>query len=111
MSGSGTSEGSKATQFKKGQSGNPGGKAPIVTSDGKSITEIAREHTQDAINTLASICKTPTEPAAARVSAAQHLLDRGWGRPKQDIDLNAKVTHETWLQRLLGMEGEEASRD
>ena len=31
--------------------------------------------------------KDPKAPPAARISAAQVLLDRGWGRPTQAVDV------------------------
>jgi hypothetical protein len=39
--------------------------------------------------------KDPKAPAAARVSAAQALLDRGYGKPAQAIEVNAEpdLTH------------------
>jgi hypothetical protein len=40
-----------------------------------------RERTQDAVDTLAAIMKKPKNPAAARFSAAQAILDRGYGKP------------------------------
>jgi len=73
--------------FKKGQSGNPGGRPKAV----KAVEEVAREHTPLAMQTLAEICRNQKAPAAARVSAAAHLLDRGWGKPKQDVTLNGTV--------------------
>lgn len=71
--------------FKKGQSGNPGGRSPRLTTDGRSIAEIARDHSGDAIKTLATIAKNEKESAAARVSAANSILDRAWGKAKQPI--------------------------
>ena len=55
----------------------------------KTITEIkslARAHTETAINVLAGIMEQPSAPEAARVAAANSLLDRGWGRPTQGIE-------------------------
>jgi hypothetical protein len=34
--------------------------------------------------------RDPKAPAAARVSAAQALLDRGYGKPAQAIEVNAE---------------------
>lgn len=54
----------------------------------KALTEIrslSRAHTETAVNVLAGIMQQDTAPAAARVSAAQALLDRGWGKPLQTI--------------------------
>jgi hypothetical protein len=49
----------------------------------------------DAINTLAAIMKNPKTPAAARISAAQAILDRGHGKPAQAIEVDAgpDLTH------------------
>jgi hypothetical protein len=52
----------------------------------KSITEIrsiARSHTQTAIKVLAGIMNCKDATAAARVAAANAILDRGWGKPRQ----------------------------
>jgi len=47
------------------------------------IRSLARSHTETAIKVLAGIMREPDAPAAARVSAAQVLLDRGWGKAPQ----------------------------
>ncbi len=49
------------------------------------IKSLARGHTATAINTLAGIMQQTDAPAAARVSAATALLDRGWGKPTQPV--------------------------
>lgn len=49
------------------------------------IRSLARSHTDAAINTLVGIMNQPEAPHAARVSAAQAVLDRGWGKPAQAI--------------------------
>ncbi len=38
-----------------------------------------------AIRTLAHIAKQPKSPPAARVAAAEALLNRGWGKPTQPL--------------------------
>lgn len=49
------------------------------------IRSLARGHTDKAIQALAGIMNSAKAPAAARVSAAQAILDRGWGKPTQPI--------------------------
>ncbi len=49
------------------------------------IKSLARAHTESALNTLKGIMNQGDAPAAARVSAALGLLDRGWGKPAQAI--------------------------
>lgn len=50
------------------------------------IREAARAYTQQALNTLAMVMVSDDQPAAARVAAANALLDRGYGKPSQPID-------------------------
>lgn len=49
------------------------------------IRSLARSHTETALNVLAGIMRQDEAPAAARVAAANSLLDRGWGKPTQPI--------------------------
>ena len=51
------------------------------------MRELARLHDEDAINTLAEIMQDPNKPARARVAAADAILDRGWGRPPQAMEV------------------------
>jgi hypothetical protein len=55
------------------------------------IASLARMHTEKAVKTLAAIMNEPHAPYAARVAAAEALLDRGWGKPKQSHE--AEITH------------------
>ena len=71
----------KGRPFPKGVSGNPGGR-PKVLSD---VQDLARKRSPDAINTLAAIMDDQKAPPAARVAAANSLLDRGYGKPTQPI--------------------------
>ena len=43
-----------------------------------------------AIETLASIMRDKNAPPAARVSAANAILDRGYGKPAQSVDLTSR---------------------
>ena len=67
--------------FQKGRSGNPGGRPKVVAE----VKELARAHTREAIETLVSIMSNPKAAPAARVSAANALLGRGYGKPPQHI--------------------------
>ena len=69
--------------FAKGQSGNPSGRPKEL----KEVVELARSHTITAIEALAQIAGKATAPESARVSAANALLDRAWGKPKDTVAL------------------------
>jgi len=60
------------------------------------IRSLARAQTVLAIRTLTGVCGSKAAPAAARVSAAQALLDRGWGKAPQphtgEDDKNIRIT-------------------
>jgi Family of unknown function (DUF5681) len=68
--------------FRKGKSGNPGGRPKVIGE----VQALAREHTKGAIETLSTIMCDEGAPAAARISAANALLDRAYGRAAQTID-------------------------
>jgi hypothetical protein len=50
------------------------------------IRSLARSHTHNAINVLAAIMRNKNATPAARVSAANAILDRGWGKATQPIE-------------------------
>jgi hypothetical protein len=55
----------------------------------KALTEIrslARSHTRTALNVLVGIMRSKDATPAARVSAANAILDRGWGKATQPIE-------------------------
>lgn len=57
--------------------GRPKGSPNKATA---SIREAAREYTQEALEALVRVLRSDEEPAAARVSAANSILDRGYGK-------------------------------
>jgi len=69
--------------FVKGQSGNPRGR-PRRDYD---LAELARAHTPAALATLAEIMSDKSAQPSARVAAASAILDRGWGKAPQSLDL------------------------
>lgn len=70
-------------KFRKGQSGNPGGR-PKVMGD---VQELARQHAPTVIVELARLAlKAKSE--TARIAAIRELLDRGYGRPRQAMEVS-----------------------
>ena len=75
------------SQFKKGQSGNPSGAPKIIIE----VAKAAREKTAEAIKTLTDAMTSEKAPWAARVAAACAILDRGWGRAPQHIEITRRT--------------------
>lgn len=54
------------------------------------VRSAARRHTKLAIRRLKEICaKSKSDSAAAMAATA--LLDRGWGKPEQQVEITAKI--------------------
>jgi hypothetical protein len=70
-----------STRFKKGVSGNPGGRPRAIVE----IETLARSHSVEAIENIVRIMRDEKTPAAAVIAAAQTILDRAWGRAKQQV--------------------------
>ena len=55
------------------------------------IKSLARAHTDTALRVLAKIMTEDSAPHAARVAAANCLLDRGWGKAMQSVEISGEV--------------------
>jgi hypothetical protein len=84
-------------KFQPGQSGNVRGR-PKRDLD---LAAEARKHAQAAIKALADIVNDTEAPPPSRISAASELLDRGYGRAAQSIDLNHTVDFSQELSDFL----------
>ena len=69
-------------KWEKGQSGNVGGR-PREIGD---LRKLARERTQDALDTLTEVMLDKNAPSNARVAASTALLDRGYGKPTVGVE-------------------------
>lgn len=77
----------------------PGSKLPGAgRPDGTAITTLARQSTQLALNVLIEVAADPKAPQAARVTASQALLDRGWGKAAQQIDIAVRPMFDSFLR-------------
>ena len=86
-----------AGMFKPGQSGNLSGRPK---SD-KTIRDLAKIHTEDALKTLSEIVKNPKASDTARVQACNALLYRGWGEaPQYTENVNVGVDYLSYLDML-----------
>jgi hypothetical protein len=91
--------GLRSTSFKKGQVNNPKGRPKAIIH----LQELARAETEASIKTLVEIRDMVLAPPAARVGAANALLDRGWGKPAQTttITMNDKRSVQEWTDDEL----------
>lgn len=71
-----------AGSFKPGHGGGPG-RPPVI----RHIRELAREHTDDALRALVAIVNDIDASPSARVSAADVILDRGWGKAPATLNI------------------------
>lgn len=83
--------------FQPGQSGNPGGRP----KEDAEVKALARAAGPEAITKLLELLRCDDRRTA--LAAAQALLDRGYGKPGQSVELSGAVaglTHEEWLASL-----------
>jgi hypothetical protein len=84
----------KKHQFKKGQTGNPKGRPPIVSDIKTYIREkLAESPTKDADHTKldAITAKLLNMAFSGNLKAMEICMSYGYGKPSQQIDLNADV--------------------
>lgn len=63
-----------------------GRKKGVVSKAKETMSSRAREFGDIALQTLVDVCSDVVAPPSARVSAANAILDRGYGRPMQALD-------------------------
>lgn len=82
--------------------GRKAGTPNKVTAD---VRAVAQQYGEKALKTLAKIMENEKQPAAARVSAAKEILDRGYGKSPQPFAANPGSMAEALaavLERLPG---------
>ena len=80
---------SPATRFKKGQSGNPKGK-PKMPDLKEAMARALGEQAKDGTTALDQIIEAMRRKAAqGDVKAAELLLARGFGKPRESVDITS----------------------
>lgn len=52
-----------------------------------SVTAFARRYTQEAVETIVGVMQDPEASHRDRLTAAQVILDRAWGKPLASVDV------------------------
>ena len=78
---------SKFMAFRKGVSGNPGGKSKALAN----VRVLARSYSREAIETLAKLMRNKKYPGV-QVAAANAILDRAYGKPSTDPERGEHLT-------------------
>lgn len=85
--------------FAKGQSGNPNGRPKKATV--ADLRDLARSKCPEMLDVLVKIALDEEKAAAARVTAASAVIDRGYGRPPQSL-ADPDGNPISWMDFLLG---------
>lgn len=78
------------------------------------ISAMAKEHAETALKVLVAVANNAKAPSAARVSAASAILDRGFGKPRQSVELEgtmAGVMTVTYVRTATGPAVEPSAED
>ncbi len=68
-----------------------GRKKGQVSEATRSLAEMAKGHAEAALKILVEIAKNAEANDAARVSAANAILDRGYGKPRQSLEVDGAM--------------------
>jgi hypothetical protein len=65
-----------------------------VSEAKRSIAQAAREHAEIALKVLIDVAQDVAAPPSARVSAANAILDRGYGKPVAQVEMSINPLEE-----------------
>ena len=83
-------------KFRKGESGNPGGRPKVLGE----LQELARRHAPEVIAELVRLAlKAKSE--TARIAAGRELLDRGFGRARQSMEVSLPDPERDIVRRIF----------
>ena len=84
-----------AKPFPKGKSGNPNGRPKKLPEIDKLLADVLGEEKDGVTAADAILRKLRAMAAAGNIRAAEILLDRAYGKPKQSVDMktDGEVKH------------------
>lgn len=100
-------DGKYPNRFKKGQSGNPKGR-PKMKQEERDALALIRSLAPEAADTLHSILHSETAPPAAKIRAAEIILDRTYG--KAEATVNVLATDYSALDEAFEAMGNDTAR-
>ncbi len=83
-------------KFAKGKSGNPGGRPKVLGE----LQELARQHAPEVIAELARL-SLKARNETARIAAIRELLDRGYGKARQSVEIQTPQQGQNVMQDLM----------
>jgi len=88
--------------WKPGESGNVHGRPKKYHQ----VLKLARAATPEAVETLKQCMRDKNAPWANRVTAAGMLLDRAWGKPTQQVELDTQAAGPSLLRiEIVSVDG------
>lgn len=81
--------------FKKGQSGNPAGRPPTGKSIAEYIRKLGGEDGKVYVDELHTLATLPHDDPRVRMMAIGLLLERGFGKPPQDVNVAGELKTQT----------------
>jgi hypothetical protein len=75
--------------FEKGKSGNPNGR-PSLSEEEKELEAACRDKSLRALEIITSIMETG-ENERNRITAALSVIERGYGKPRQSVELSGEL--------------------
>ncbi|MBR8343063.1 hypothetical protein KDX40_04835 [Burkholderia ambifaria] len=91
--------GDRPGRFKKGKSGNPGGR-PKKTAEELDLIAACKDRTPAALAVIESIM-LKGENERNKLSAALALIERAYGKPKETVEANVTGRIETITRRIV----------
>jgi len=98
-----------------GNPGGPGRPKKVLTAQElmdqqirRDLKAVAKQHSPEAFRFLLETMRDTTAGVQHRLNAATQILDRGWGKPTNQTDINVnvydKMTNEELVKLITGKE-------